>query len=109
MIVTDEPGYYKDGYFGIRVENILLVETRYDGKYLGFRNLTLVPYERKLIDLNLLTKNDIKHINDYHTKVFNILEPLLKEMKDEIALSWLKEKTQPLDWNLLIRNEWSNT
>lgn len=64
-----EPGYYKDGSFGIRIENILVVEKRGNGEFLGFRNITVVPYERKLIDLNLLSKSDIDYIDRYHKRV----------------------------------------
>lgn len=59
-----EPGYYKEGAFGIRIENILVVEEKSE-KFLGFRNLTMVPYERKLIDTNL-AKTYLDHINAYH-------------------------------------------
>jgi len=96
MIVTNEPGYYKEGSFGIRIENILVVETRRDGAFLGFRNITNVPYERNLIDVKLLRKEDIEHINNYHQQVYENLEPFLKEKNDQIALKWLKEKTQKL-------------
>jgi len=64
-----EPGYYKEGGFGIRIENILVVEKRGDGKFLGFRNITMVPYERKLITLDLLSDADIEYIDRYHKRV----------------------------------------
>ena len=95
MVVTNEPGYYKEGAFGIRIENMLVVEKKREG-FLGFKNFTVVPYERKLIDLKLLGKNDVEHINQYHQYVYDTLEPLLKKRNDDIAINWLKEKTQKL-------------
>jgi len=96
MIVTNEPGYYKTDFFGIRIENVLLLVKKGDGKFMGFENLTVVPYERKLIDLSLLTKADIDMVNQYHAKVFDIIAPQLEEQGDKIGLEWLKHKTQPL-------------
>ena len=69
LVVTNEPGYYKEGGFGIRIENILVVEKRGDGSFLGFRNITIVPYERKLISLDLLSDADIDYIDRYHKRV----------------------------------------
>jgi Xaa-Pro aminopeptidase len=96
MVVTNEPGYYKEKAFGIRIENVLLIRSRLDEKSLGFENVTRVPYERKLIEKSLLTKNEIDHIDSYHAEVRAILTPVLKEHNDELALKWLHEKTQPL-------------
>lgn len=56
MIVTNEPGYYEAGKYGIRIENILVVKQ--DNEFLGFECLTLCPYDINLIDENLLTKKD---------------------------------------------------
>lgn len=55
MVVTDEPGYYKDGEYGIRIEDALMVVNKGNG-FLGFENLTKVPYDRNLMDFNLLSK-----------------------------------------------------
>lgn len=68
MVVTNEPGYYKDGQFGIRIENMLVVQKKND-KFFQFENFTLVPFESALIDLSLLSKADIDFINNYHEKV----------------------------------------
>lgn len=94
MIVSNEPGYYQEGNFGIRLENLMLVEPRESrsGKpWLGFKTLTLVPFDRALIDLPLLTSQEMVWINDYHTRILGTLGPAL----DEEAVSWLKQATAP--------------
>jgi len=96
MIVTNEPGYYKEGGFGIRIENILVVEKRGDGTFLGFRNVTIVPYERKLINLDLLSDSDIEYIDRYHKRVYDTLAHIYKETHDNISLNYLSEKCAPL-------------
>lgn len=63
MVVTDEPGYYKEGGFGIRIEDDLVVVKKSAEGFLGFENLTIAPYERNLIDLRLLSQNDKDYIN----------------------------------------------
>lgn len=65
MVVSNEPGFYKDGEFGIRIENLLVVVDKGDG-YWGFDNLTMCPYDRYSMDLNLLSKWDLDCINKYH-------------------------------------------
>lgn len=60
-----EPGYYKEGSFGIRIENLITVVEKGDGYY-GFQNLTMCPYDRNLIDKDLLSKKDSDYINLYH-------------------------------------------
>lgn len=63
MVVTDEPGYYKEGGFGIRIEDDLVVVKKSTEGFLGFENLTIAPYERNLIDLRLLSQNDKDYVN----------------------------------------------
>ncbi|KAI8097492.1 peptidase M24, structural domain-containing protein [Halteromyces radiatus] len=99
MLVTNEPGYYQDGEFGIRIENVLAVcqastPYHFDGEYLGFEHLTFVPLGKKLIDIDLLDDNQIQWINDYHQKCRHILEPLLQG--DRQTLIWLEDETEPL-------------
>ena len=92
-ILTNEPGYYEKDNFGIRIENEVLVVEK-DEKKLGFENLTFVPYERNLIDMDLIS-NDVKdYIDNFHKQCFEKLSPFLKD--DEKALDYLKRKTQPL-------------
>lgn len=84
MIVSNEPGYYKPGAFGIRIENLIAV-TELDPQppgaertTLGFETLTLVPYERRLIDVTLLTPDERAWVDGYHARVRSELEPLLE-------------------------------
>jgi Xaa-Pro aminopeptidase len=96
MILSNEPGYYKPGEYGIRIENLVLVEEREiagaEGQYLGFETLTFVPLDRKLIDTGLLTPTEIAWVDTYHAKVRDLLSPLL----DGDDLAWLERETQPL-------------
>ncbi len=90
MILSNEPGYYKSGEYGIRIENLVLVEKRQiagmEGDYLGFETLTFVPIDRTLVDTGLLTRAEIAWWNDYHAQVENILAPQLVGAD----LAWLK-------------------
>ena len=92
-ILTNEPGYYEKDNFGIRIENEVLVVEK-DEKKLGFENLTFVPYERNLIDMDLISNNFKDYIDNFHKQCFEKLSPFLKD--DEKALDYLKRKTQPL-------------
>jgi len=92
MIVSNEPGYYKEGKFGIRIENLLIVERDRDG-FLKFRTLTLVPYERKLIDTKILTREEIAWINSYHKFIMKTYE---KKISDKNLLQWLKGKCREI-------------
>jgi Xaa-Pro aminopeptidase len=96
MILSNEPGYYKPGEFGIRIENLVLVEKREiagaEGHYLGFETLTFVPIDRTLIDTSLLTAEEIVWVDAYHARVRALLAPLLTG--DDLA--WLERETQPL-------------
>ena len=92
-IITNEPGYYEKDNFGIRIENEVLVVEK-DEKKLGFENLTFVPYERNLIDMDLISNDFKDYIDNFHKQCFEKLSPFLKD--DEKALDYLKRKTQPL-------------
>ena len=96
MILSNEPGYYKQSHFGIRIENLVLVEERQiagaEGRYLGFETLTFVPIDRKLIDKSLLTADEIAWVDAYHTKVREVVGPRL----DGEELAWLERETAPL-------------
>ncbi|MBL7005517.1 MAG: aminopeptidase P family protein [Spirochaetia bacterium] len=95
MILSNEPGIYREGKFGIRIENLLVVapaeETDF-GKFLCFEDITRCPYDRKLIDTNLLTKEEVEQINSYHSVVFEDLYSVLDKEEKE----WLQHKTKPL-------------
>ena len=96
MIVSNEPGLYKSGRYGIRTENLLLVvegkETEEFGKFLEFEPLTLFPYDLSLIDRTMLTQEEVDQINAYHQMVIDRVTPYLTP--DEAA--WLRNKCQPL-------------
>lgn len=98
MIVSNEPGYYEDHAFGIRIENLLVVKevdtpNRFGGiGYLGFEKLTFVPIQAKLIDLSLLSGAEFDWLNDYHSQVWDKVSPLL----DGSARQWLWDNTRPL-------------
>lgn len=83
MILSNEPGYYEDGSFGIRIENLMLVvlaETPHqtEGKrFLTFETLTLVPLDKSLVDTALLTSAEVKWVDGYHARVLRELAPLL--------------------------------
>ncbi|HEY9090101.1 aminopeptidase P family protein [Parasphingorhabdus sp.] len=96
MICSNEPGYYKDNDFGIRIENLILVEERdiagAEKNMLGFETLTFAPLDRRLIDLSVLSDNQRQWVDDYHAHVLDIVGPQLEGE----ALDWLKEQCQPL-------------
>jgi Xaa-Pro aminopeptidase len=95
MLISDEPGIYREGKYGIRLENILLVEngsTTEFGHFLRFETLTLCHFEKDLIDRSLLENFEIAWLNSYHSRIYTSLEPLLNE--DEKR--WLKSKTEEI-------------
>ena len=77
MVVSNEPGYYKKGSFGIRIENLIRVKKA--NNRLLFENLTMVPIDKSLINKNSLTKNEIYWINNYHKIVFKNLKNLMNK------------------------------
>lgn len=77
QIVSNEPGYYKPGHFGMRIENLIYVNKNKKG--LRFSDLTLVPYEKNLINKKLLTKQEIIYINNYHKIVFELLKSFMNK------------------------------
>ena len=95
MILTDEPGIYKAGRHGIRIENTLLIvpaqETEF-GKFYKFEPLTLCPIDKKAIRVGLMTDEELTWLNEYHQMVYDRLCPFLD--KDE--QTWLKEATKPI-------------
>jgi Xaa-Pro aminopeptidase len=92
MITSNEPGLYKTGRYGIRIENLLLTTnfiTTDWGEYCAFETLTLCPIDKQLIDYSLMSPDEIQWLNDYHQKVYEQLSPFLSEKEKE----WLKQKT----------------
>ncbi|EJD05517.1 Creatinase/aminopeptidase [Fomitiporia mediterranea MF3/22] len=96
MIVTNEPGYYEDGHFGIRTENVLIVREAktpndFGSKgYLCFENVTMCPIQTKLIAQELLTPAERTWVNKYHEEICQKLSPLLAN--DTRALAWLERE-----------------
>ncbi len=98
MISSNEPGLYREGRWGIRIENLVInqpvptpQETEF-GHYLNFETVTLCPIDTRLVNPSLLTQDEINWLNDYHTHVYN-------ELKDRVegeALTWLTERTQAI-------------
>ena len=106
MTVTNEPGYYEDGSFGIRIENVMMVVDARDGQsrnenksastggeYFGFETVTMVPYARALIRKDQLSAEQVAWIDRYHQMV---RERLLPELSSSEAIEWLLRETEPL-------------
>lgn len=98
-IISNEPGFYKDGEYGIRIENDMLVKAAGDmkfgdRKFLKFENLTMVPYCKKLINVKLLSKEEKHQINNLHLKIWQSIIPYLQPQS--IAYKWLKRETAPI-------------
>ena len=92
MITSNEPGYYKEGHYGIRIENLLLANDS-GGDFLEFETLTLYPFELPLISKELLTIQEIDTINAYHHEVYERVSPFVK---DDLIKDWFFKKCQPL-------------
>ena len=95
MLVSNEPGVYREGSHGIRIENLLLVagdiETEF-GEFLRFEPVTLCPIDLAAVEPDLLDEEEKKWLNQYHERVYNTLGPLL----DEKERLWLKDKTRAI-------------
>ncbi len=99
MILSDEPGYYREGAFGIRCENLLLVEEPAPvaggdpaRRWLGFRNLTWVPFDTRLIDVTLFTPTERDWLNRYHAEVLTRIGPQVTPA----TLDWLRSACAPI-------------
>ncbi|XP_041340493.1 xaa-Pro aminopeptidase 2 [Pyrgilauda ruficollis] len=101
MFTSIEPGYYRDGEFGIRIEDIALVveaQTEHQSgekPFLTFEVVSLVPYDRNLIDLSLLSPEQIRYLNSYYEKIRAHVGPELRRQRLEEAYAWLQESTEP--------------
>ncbi len=96
MTVTDEPGIYIEGRFGVRIENVLLIKpyaTTPFGQFLQFEPLTLCPIDTKPIVMEMMTNDELQWLNQYHQMVFDCLAPHLDEQHRE----WLRSATKPLN------------
>lgn len=98
MILSNEPGYYKEGHYGIRCENLIVVNAPapIDGGDIdmhSFETLTLAPFDRRLIRLDLLSTEERDWLDSYHARVLSEIGPMV----DGEALKWLEAATAPLD------------
>lgn len=99
MITTIEPGVYKSGKYGIRIENNLLCVKAFstsDGNFFKFETITYVPIETKCLDLSIMSDEEVDWLNNYHKLVFSKLSPLIK---DNDLLEFLKSKTKEIHKN----------
>ncbi|MBW3694995.1 aminopeptidase P family protein [Vibrio sp. T187] len=95
MVITNEPGVYREGEYGIRIENIMQVveiEENEFGTFYGFETITLAPIATNMLNVDMLSSEEIDWLNDYHQQCMNFLAADLSE--DERA--WLKQATQPI-------------
>ena len=96
MIVSNEPGYYRDGCFGMRCENLVAVResknTVGETPMLEFETLTLVPFDKRLLDVTLMEEQEVDWLNDYHQFVFDSISPLLEGTDKD----WLLQATRPV-------------
>jgi Xaa-Pro aminopeptidase len=95
MLTSDEPAVYREGEYGIRIENLILCcndnETQY-GQFLKFETMSLCYIDKTLIDISLLDKKEIDWLNSYHSNVYDKLNPYLSSEENE----WLKKKTSAI-------------
>lgn len=96
MVTSDEPGIYRAGQYGIRIENLIVTQeykkTKEFGTFYNFETITLCPIDTKPIEKKLLTKDEIKWLNNYHKMVFKKLKKYLTEEEK----AWLKRKTKAI-------------
>jgi Xaa-Pro aminopeptidase len=97
MLLSNEPGYYKTGEYGIRIENLILVERREipgaEREMFGFETLTFTPIDTRLVEPGLMTTDEIAWLNDYHAAV---RAKLIGSLDDETK-TWLEDATRPID------------
>eukprot|EP01083_Nonionella_stella_P192388 711188_1 len=96
MIITNEPGYYEADNFGIRIENVMIVvkkETKYTfggQQFCSFKTATMVPIDKELLDVKIMTREEIEWLDEYHKDVYQNILPL---MKTQYEKDWLKKAT----------------
>uniref|UniRef100_A0A3B5A2W2 X-prolyl aminopeptidase 2 n=1 Tax=Stegastes partitus TaxID=144197 RepID=A0A3B5A2W2_9TELE len=98
MFTSIEPGYYKDNDFGIRIEDIVVVvpvNTKYGHNYLTFDTVSLVPYDRKLINTTLLSSEQLQWLNNYYSTIRKVLGPELDKQKLKEEKDWMLKHTEP--------------
>lgn len=96
MILSNEPGYYREGEFGIRIENLIVVtpaKAEPGREMLGFETITFAPIDRRLIEPGLLSRDEIRWLDDYHAQVLDKIGPLV----DDSVRAWLARACAPLE------------
>ena len=96
MITSNEPGFYLEGKYGIRIENMIVcvkAEENEYGQFMRFENLTMVPIDLETIDFSMLQQADKDRLNAYHRQVFETISPYLEEEE----VKWLREATREID------------
>lgn len=102
LCLSTEPGYYEDGKFGIRIENVVEIvaaptKNNFGGTgFLTMDPVTMAPIQKKMIEPSLLTEAQISWLNDYHMSVRDSVGSYLKENGKEEAFRWLLRETEPL-------------
>lgn len=102
MFLSNEPGYYEDGKFGLRIEDVVVItkaQTPYNFNnrgFLCFETVTLVPIQTKMILTELLTQDEINHLNLYHKKCRDVIGPILEKDGLIEAKEWLWKETEPI-------------
>lgn len=99
MFTSIEPGYYQDGEFGIRIEDVALVveaKTKYQGTYLTFEVVSLVPYDRNLIEVSLLSPEQLQYLNHYYQTIREKVGSELQRRQLLEEFAWLQKHTEPL-------------
>ena len=95
MVTSNEPGFYKEGEYGIRTENLVVCvkdkKTEY-GQFMKFENLTMVPMDIDAIDMSMMTEVDRARLNSYHREVYDKISPYLNEEEQ----LWLRNATRQL-------------
>lgn len=100
-VISNEPGYYEDGRFGIRIENIVMVKevkTKYsfgDKPFLGFEHVTMVPYCRNLIDESMLTAAEKAWLNASNAEILEKTKGFFED--DALTTAWLTRETRHID------------
>ena len=108
QVLSNEPGYYETGSFGVRIENLLLVVPAGDeptgpsggageeagSEFLRFHTLTMVPIQKKLVDVDMLSPAEVQWLDDYHRSVRLSIMPV---MRTERGRAWLRDATEPIN------------
>lgn len=96
MVISNEPGVYRKDEYGIRIENLIYCKEDYTnemGRFMKFVDLTLVPIDLDLVDKNLMTKEEITMLNNYHKRVYDEISPMIK---DDEVLKFLQNSTRKI-------------